>query len=85
LPSNDREIHAHTHTDYWEGFLRYATGMDSDAMIYFPSFVKIDLGIQIFKGRGTERERERERDINTQRQHDDLISFPYYFKIKKEC
>jgi hypothetical protein len=43
--------------------MRYATGMDSGAMIYIPSFVKIDLGIQNFKGRA---QRQRERHIHTQ-------------------
>jgi hypothetical protein len=28
----------HIHTDWWEGFMKYATEMGSGVMIYIPSF-----------------------------------------------
>jgi hypothetical protein len=40
LPSNDRRD-KHTHTDWWEGFMKYAAEMGSGAMIYMPSFIKV--------------------------------------------
>jgi hypothetical protein len=36
----------HIHTDGWEEFMKYAVEMDSVAMIYIPSFIKL---IQAFK------------------------------------
>jgi hypothetical protein len=36
----------HTDTDCWEGFMKYALGMGSGAMISIPSFIKIGLGIE---------------------------------------
>jgi hypothetical protein len=34
------------HTDWWEGFMKYAVEMGSGAMIYVPSFIKIASAIQ---------------------------------------
>jgi hypothetical protein len=45
LPSKDR---GDTHTDKWEGFMKYAVEMGSSVMIYIPSFIKIGSGIQEF-------------------------------------
>jgi hypothetical protein len=43
--SNDkRDTHTDTQTD--GGFMKYAVEMRSDAMIYIPSFIKIDSAIQ---------------------------------------
>jgi hypothetical protein len=48
LPSNDKGgIHI---TDLWEGFMKCAVEMGSGGMIYIPSFIKIDSGIQNFWG-----------------------------------
>jgi hypothetical protein len=41
-----------TDTDLWEGFMKYAVEMDSGAMIYIPSFVKIGSAIQKLIGGG---------------------------------
>jgi hypothetical protein len=35
-----------TYTGIWEGFIKCATEMGPDAMIYMPSFIKIGLDIQ---------------------------------------
>jgi hypothetical protein len=52
------------------GFLKYAVEIDSGAMIYVPSFIKISSGIQKFTGRG-------------HRQHGDLISLLLFFQNKE--
>jgi hypothetical protein len=53
LPSDDVAIHfaeplpsKNRHTDLWEDFMKDATEMGSCAVIYIPSFIKIDSGIQ---------------------------------------
>jgi hypothetical protein len=38
--------YTYRHTEWWEGFTKYAVDMGSDAMIYIPSFIKIGSGIQ---------------------------------------
>jgi hypothetical protein len=48
-------VYTHRHTDRWEGFMEYAVEMGSGAMIYIPSFMKSDLGIQKLLGRITTR------------------------------
>jgi hypothetical protein len=45
LPSSHRR-NTYTNTDWWEGFMKYAVGMDSGTMIYIPSFIAIGPGIQ---------------------------------------
>jgi hypothetical protein len=45
LPSNDRG-YKYRHTDWWEGFMKYANEMGSAAMIYLRSFINTDSGIQ---------------------------------------
>jgi hypothetical protein len=47
--------------------MKYAVEMGSDTMIYIPSFIKNVSGIQKL----------------THRQHGDLISLNYVFKIRK--
>jgi hypothetical protein len=44
LRSIDRG-YTYRHTDWWEGFVKYATEMASGAMICIPSFIKIGFGI----------------------------------------
>jgi hypothetical protein len=39
------EGYTYRHTDYWEGFMKYAVEMGSVAMIHIPSFIKIGAGI----------------------------------------
>jgi hypothetical protein len=48
LSSNDSGLYiqTHTHTHWWEGFMRYAVEMGLGAMTYIASFIKIGLGIQ---------------------------------------
>jgi hypothetical protein len=60
-------------TDSSEGFMKYAIEMSSGAMIYIPSFIKIDSSIQKLMGW----------DLQTRRQHDDLIGIFLFFKNKK--
>jgi hypothetical protein len=62
LPSNEREIHVQTHRQMGE-IIKYTVEVGSGAMIYLPSFIKIDSDIQKLMGGGI------------QRQHGDLISF----------
>jgi hypothetical protein len=38
--------YTYRHTDWWEGFIKYADEMDSGAMIYIPRFIKTGSGIQ---------------------------------------
>jgi hypothetical protein len=42
LPSND-SVYTYKHADWWEGFIKYAVEMGSDAMIpvYIPNIIKI--------------------------------------------
>jgi hypothetical protein len=42
----------HADTDRWEGLMKYAAEMGSGAMIYIPSFIKIDSDIPKLIGRG---------------------------------
>jgi hypothetical protein len=65
-------IQTYTHTDWWEGFMKYAVQMDSGAMISKSSFVKIGSGIQKLNGR----------DSQTHRQNGDHISLLSAFKNK---
>jgi hypothetical protein len=51
LPRNERRD-THTDTDRWERLVKYDVGMDSDAMTYKPSFIKIGSGIQKLIGGG---------------------------------
>jgi hypothetical protein len=73
LPSTDRIV-THTDTDWWEGFMKHAVEMDSGAMIYIWSFIKIGSGIQKLMGWG---------DELRHRQHGDRISL-FYFSQNKE-
>jgi hypothetical protein len=41
MPGNDSGIHAHTDTDSWKGFIKYAFETGSGAVIYIPSFINI--------------------------------------------
>jgi hypothetical protein len=59
------------HTDWWEGFIKYAVQMDSDAMICMQNFIKTSSGIQKFMGG----------DTQTPRQHD-IISMLLFFQNK---
>jgi hypothetical protein len=54
--------YTYRHTDWCEGFMKYAVKMGSGAMIYIPSFMKIGWGIQ----------KEIGGDSETHRQHGDL-------------
>jgi hypothetical protein len=38
--------YTYRHTDWLEGFMKYATEMSSGAMIYITSFIKIGSGIR---------------------------------------
>jgi hypothetical protein len=69
LPSNDRR---YTHTDWWEGFMKYIIEMGSGAIIYIPSFIKIGSGIQKLIGGG-----------GIHRQHGDCLSLLLFFQNKK--
>jgi hypothetical protein len=44
----------HMQTDWWEGFMKYAVEMGSDAMIYIPSFIKTGSGIQKLMGENSQ-------------------------------
>jgi hypothetical protein len=61
------------HTDSWEGFKKYAVEMDSGAVLYIPSFIKIGSGIKKLSG-----------DTETHKCHGDLISLLYFFFQNKE-
>jgi hypothetical protein len=66
-----------------EGFMKYAVEMDSGAMIYISSFIKISSAIQKLSGRI-----HRHRDRQTDRQHEDPVSQFLFLKIKilaEEC
>jgi hypothetical protein len=65
------EGYTYRHTDWWEGFMKYAAEMGSWwAMIYIPSFIKI--GSDVTQAIG-----------NTHRQHGDRISLLSFFQNKK--
>jgi hypothetical protein len=53
--------------------MKYAIEMGSGAMIYIPSFIQIGSGIQKLIGG----------DSQTHREHGDLTSLLYFFKIRK--
>jgi hypothetical protein len=61
------------HTDCWEGFMRYAVGMGSGAMIYVPSFIKTGSGIRKLTGG----------DSQAHRAHGHLIAYFYFYKQGK--
>jgi hypothetical protein len=69
LPRNDRGYHTQTQTGV-RGFMKYAVGMGTGAMMYIPCFKKIGLGIQkLIRGR--------------HRQQSDPISLLlFFFKIR---
>jgi hypothetical protein len=67
LPNNDRGVHIKIHLR--EGFMKYAVEMDSGAMIYIPSSIKIGSGIQKLAGR-------------IHRQHGYRISLLFFSKQK---
>jgi hypothetical protein len=67
MPSNDRGICSLRHVDRSKGFFKHAVEMGSGAMIFFPRFIEIGLGIQ--KGRNSQ----------THRQQCDLISLLSFF------
>jgi hypothetical protein len=71
--------YTHRHTDWWEGFMKYAVEMGSGAMIDIPSFIKISSGI---------RKLIRE-DTETHRPVGDRISLLLFFQNKgnrgKKC
>jgi hypothetical protein len=52
--------------------MKYAVEIGSGAMIYIPSFIKIDSGIQKFIGR-----------IHRHSEHGDLISLHLFFQNKE--
>jgi hypothetical protein len=70
LPSNDRRGYTQRHTDWWEGFMKYAVEMGSCAMMYIPRFIKTCSAIQTLIRR-------------IHRQHSDRISLVSFFKIRK--
>jgi hypothetical protein len=76
LPSNDRGIHVQTHRLMGGIFFNQAVEMDSGAVIYIPSFIKIGSGVQKLIG-GIHRHTQ------THGQQRDLISLLYFFKIRK--
>jgi hypothetical protein len=51
LPSNDRR-YTYRHTDWWEGFIKYAVEFSSGAMIYMPSLKEIGSAILKLMGEG---------------------------------
>jgi hypothetical protein len=58
------------HTDRWKRFMRDAIEMGSGAMIYMPSFIKTDSGIQMLMWR-------------IHKQHGDLISLLLFFQTEE--
>jgi hypothetical protein len=50
------EGYTETHTDWWEGFMKYVVEMGWSVMLHLPSFIQIGSGIQKLMGwRGTHR------------------------------
>jgi hypothetical protein len=41
LPSRCLATYTYRHTDLWEGFMKCAVELGSDAVIYIPNFIKI--------------------------------------------
>jgi hypothetical protein len=39
-------LYSYRHTNWWQGFIKYAIETDWGVMIYIPSFIKIDSSIQ---------------------------------------
>jgi hypothetical protein len=70
LLSNDRR-NTYRHTDWLEGFKKYAVEMGSVAMIYIPNFIKIISGIRKLMG-----------GIQTHRQGGDRISLLKESRLK---
>jgi hypothetical protein len=66
--------YTYRHIDQWEGFMKYAVEMGSDAMIYIPSIIKTGSGIQkLIKG-----------DIHTYRElRIASTDFYFFFQNKK--
>jgi hypothetical protein len=60
--------YTYSHTDCWEGFMKYAVEMGSGAMIYIPSLIKTGSGIQKLMGEG-----------GIHRQHGDCMSLTFAF------
>jgi hypothetical protein len=71
LPRHCLAIGGYTyrHTDWWEGFKKYAVDIGSGAMIYIPSFTKIGSAIQKLMG-------------GIYREHGDCTSLLLYFRSK---
>jgi hypothetical protein len=61
--------YTYRHTHSWERFMQYAVKMSSGAIMYIPTFIKIDSGIPKWTGV----------DTQTNRQHGDLISLLIFF------
>jgi hypothetical protein len=40
--------YTYRHIDWWEGFMKYVDEIDSGAILYMPSFIKIGSGVQKF-------------------------------------
>jgi hypothetical protein len=57
--------------------MKYTVEMGSSAVIYIPNFIKTGSAIQKLVGGGGDTQRHR--------QHDDHISLPLFFKIRKVC
>jgi hypothetical protein len=55
LPSNDSGGYTYRHTDWWEGFMKYAVEMGSVATLCIPSFIKTGSGIQKVRRGDTQR------------------------------
>jgi hypothetical protein len=66
--------YAYRHTEWWEGFMKYAVEMGSGAIIYIPSFVKIGSCSRKLMGRG---------GVHRHRQYGDLISLFSFFENKE--
>jgi hypothetical protein len=72
LPSNDRGM-TYRHTDWWEGFMKYAFEMGLNATVCIRRFIKTGTGIQkLMRG-----------DIQTHRLHVNRISLLLFFQISK--
>jgi hypothetical protein len=42
--------YTYVHTDYWEGFMKYAVEIDSGVMLYIPYFIEINSSIKKLMG-----------------------------------
>jgi hypothetical protein len=74
-----QEGYTYRHTDWWEGFMKYAVEMGSGAMIYIPSFIKIGLAIQKL----TRGELRKHTHKQTRRQHVSHISLLLFCQNKE--